>query len=298
LVPIGFMLGLKRDHLVFLVIPALIYLAAAVSSSMNFGIRHLLPFYPFLIVLIAAAGWNLATRRRSLAVMIGLLFVAHAASSLRAYPNYLPYANEFWGGPGNAHNVKSDSNLDWGQGLIALKRYTDEHHIKTCWFAYFADLVSDSSYYGIPCKPLPTAFGSLVRLPTPVIPPQLDGPVFLSASEVSSSYWNGDWANPYVRFQKSPPSAVVADSILVFAGRVDLHEAAALIHAGAAMDALNGGFFDRALGEADAAVSLSPESPYSHSARATVLAATQRQAEAVREMAAARGLATQSESAR
>src|SRR5262249_10219100 len=151
------------------------YLSAAMLSGMNFGIRHLLPFYPFLIVLVAAATWNLAVRHRSLAAVLLLLLLGHAASSLRAYPNYIPYANEFWGGPASAHNIMSDSNVDWGQGLMALKEYTDRHHIRTCWFAYFADLVSDYSYYGVPCKPLPTAFGFLVHRQTPIIQPQLEG---------------------------------------------------------------------------------------------------------------------------
>jgi hypothetical protein len=46
---------------------------------------------------------------------------------------------------------------DWGQQMKAVKRYTDAHGIKTCWFAYFGQGVADFSCYGIPCKPLITA---------------------------------------------------------------------------------------------------------------------------------------------
>jgi len=29
--------------------------------------------------------------------------------------------------------------------------------VKDCWFVYFGEGVIDTSYYGIPCKMLPTA---------------------------------------------------------------------------------------------------------------------------------------------
>jgi hypothetical protein len=37
-----------------------------------------------------------------------------------------------------------------------MKRYLDGRGVKDCWFVYFGEEVIDFSYYGIPCKPLPT----------------------------------------------------------------------------------------------------------------------------------------------
>ena len=39
-----------RTEMLFLIIPPAIYLAVAMSSGINYGVRHLLPIYPFLIV--------------------------------------------------------------------------------------------------------------------------------------------------------------------------------------------------------------------------------------------------------
>ena len=136
-----------------------------------------------------------AERHRSLAVLVAILIVFHAASSVRAFPNYIPYANELWGGPARTHEILADSNVDWGQGLVALKQYIDRHQVQNCWFAYFGQLIVDVSYYGIPCKALPTAFADLIQAAMPVLPPQVDGPVFISATEITRTYWRADWVN-------------------------------------------------------------------------------------------------------
>lgn len=281
----------RPRHRLVLLVPAAVYFVTAMFSGMNFGIRHLLPIYPFLIVFISTAAWSFANRHRLAAMLVALLLLFHVASSLRAFPNYIPYANEFWGGSANSYRILADSNVDWGQGLIALKQYTDEHPAENCWFAYFGALVSDPSYYGIPCKPLPTSFSSLVHRPTQVIPPVVDGPVFLSASEVSSIYWRAEWANLYRPIQQLKPSALVANSILAFDGKVDLSLVAAFTHENAAMQYLEAGLKSRALAEADIAVSLAPNRPVSHAARASVLAALDRRAEADQELSRARELA-------
>src|SRR5260370_16518854 len=93
--------------------------------------------YPFLIVLIAFSAWNIAQRHRAFAILAALLVVFHIVSSVRAYPDYLSYANELWGGPQNVHRIFADSNVDWGQGLKAIKRYIDHHHIQDSSFPHF-----------------------------------------------------------------------------------------------------------------------------------------------------------------
>ena len=109
--------GVRRE-VVWMVIPAAVFLAASLTSNLNIGIRHILPVYPFLIVLAASAAWWLATKRRAWAIAVAGVVVIHAASSLRAFPNYLPYSNELWGGPSETYRVLSDSNVDWGQNQI------------------------------------------------------------------------------------------------------------------------------------------------------------------------------------
>ena len=269
-----------RRETLFLIVPPAFYLLVAMSSRINYGVRHLLPMFPFLIVLVSVAAWNLGARHRALAAIVAILVAGHATSSLRAFPNYIPYSNELWGGPAKTHEILADSNVDWGQGLVAMKQYIDQRHIKNCWFAYFGVLIVDVSYYGIPCKPLPTAFSDLVQLQTPVVPPQPDGPVFLSATEVTRTFWKADWVNPYETFQRIPPSALIADSILVYDGNVDLSQASALTHETLALRLMREQKFDQALAEAQAAVNVAPNRPIAHVTRSNILAAMGRNSEA------------------
>ncbi len=280
-----------RREMLFLVIPPALYLVVAMSSGINYGVRHLLPIYPFLIVLASFAAWNLGERHRALAAVVAILIVFHAASSLRAFPNYIPYANELWGGPAKTHEILADSNVDWGQGLIALKQYIDRRHIQNCWLAYFGDLIVDVSYYGIPCKALPTAFDDLIQKPMPAIPPQVDGPVFISATEVTRTYWKADWINPYLPFQGQPPSALIADSILVYDGKVDLSQVSALAHENLATQFLSEHKFDQALAEAETAITVAPNRPIAHVTRGRILLAMGRSAEADEELKTANAMA-------
>ena len=273
-----------RRETLFLILPPVFYLLVAMSSRINYGVRHLLPMFPFLIVLVSVAAWNLVARHRALAAIVAILVAGHAVSSLRAFPNYIPYSNELWGGPAKTHEILADSNVDWGQGLVAMKQYIDQHHIKSCWFAYFGALIVDVSYYGIPCKPLPTAFSDLMQLQTPAVPSQADGPVFLSATEITRTFWKADWVNPYESFQHNPPSALIADSILVYDGKVDLSQAAALAHETLALRLMRERKFDEALAEAQAAVDIAPNRPIAHVTRSNILAAMGRNAEALDEI--------------
>jgi hypothetical protein len=280
----------KRE-LFFLVIPPAVYLIVAMSSGINYGIRHLLPIYPFLIVLVSFAAWNFGQRNRAFAIVVAAVVVFHAASSLHAFPNYIPYSNELWGGPSKTHAILADSNVDWGQGLVAMKQYINENHIENCWFAYFGQLIVDVSYYGIRCKPLPTAFADMIHMPMAIVPPQVDGPVFISATEVTRTYWRADWINPYLPFQGVAPTALIADSILVYDGKVDLSEVSALTHENRALEFLNDHKLEQALAEADIAVSVAPNRPVAQVTRGRVLLAMGRNAEADDELRIADSLA-------
>jgi tetratricopeptide (TPR) repeat protein len=280
-----------QREMFFLVIPPAIYLAVAMSSGINYGIRHLLPIYPFLIVLASITAWNLGQRHRALAAVVAALIVFHVASSLHAFPNYIPYSNELWGGPSKTHEILTDSNVDWGQGLVAMKQYIDERHIANCWFAYFGRFVVDVSYYGIPCKPLPTAFAEMNHVQMAVVPPQVDGPVFISTTEVARTYWRADWVNPYLPFQGVPPTALIADSILVYDGKVDLSEVAALAHENLAMQLLNEHKLEQALAEANLAVAVAPNRPLAQLTRGRILLAMGRNTEADDELRIADALA-------
>lgn len=100
--------------------PAAFYFLIAAGSGLNIGVRHILPCLPLLILFAAAGGMALARRDRAGAAITSVLLLAHVASSAFAFPLYLPYANEAWGGRATTWRYLSDSNVDWGSSFRRL----------------------------------------------------------------------------------------------------------------------------------------------------------------------------------
>ena len=117
----------KRRELFYSLAPPVLYLAVAMMSGMNIGVRHLLPMYAFVIIFAAAGTVTLGGRSRRWAVACAVLIAASIVSSLLVFPNEIAYANEAWGGPQNVHNLLSDANVDWAQQLYQVKQWQDRH---------------------------------------------------------------------------------------------------------------------------------------------------------------------------
>jgi 4-amino-4-deoxy-L-arabinose transferase-like glycosyltransferase len=124
--------------------PAL-YLGLAIFAHFNIGERHVLPLYPFALVFASAVWQRLSQLRFGTAVLIAML-VLNAADVLRYAPDYLSYFDIFVS-PQNGFRLLADSNLDWGQGLLALRKYQVEHPREQISLAYFGSV--DPAIYGI-----------------------------------------------------------------------------------------------------------------------------------------------------
>ena len=203
---------------------------------------------------------------------VGVLLLVHAASSARAFPNYIPYANELWGGPSQTYKYLTDSNSDWGQQLKSVKQYLDQRGVKECWFVYFAAGVAEPSYYGIPCKPLPTL--NTLWLNEPIdVPLSINGPVLISASNLSSVEFGPGPLDPYGQFKLLKPTAVIDSGVFVFDGRFELPLAAAISKDQKAQNLAQAKQLDQALREAEGAVALAPDSVQTQLALGDVLLA-------------------------
>jgi len=246
--------GLRRE-LLFLAIPPLVFFATSMSSGLNLGVRHILPIFPFLILIAAASAWSLATRFPILKLPVALLVFGHVATSLHVYPDYLTYSNEIAGGPSKSYRLMTDSNIDWSQGLTQAAVYISQHKISECWFANRID----PALYGIPCKPLPNGL-TFRRAAGAPVSPMVDGAVFISANEAAGQAWGPGELNPYQQFFEKKPDDMIANSILVFHGAFDLSKAAALNRSARAQQFLLQKKLDDALSEAQTAAQLAPES--------------------------------------
>jgi hypothetical protein len=144
-------LGLLRGRMpctpelaVMLLFPALFF-ALAMTSNLDIGDRYILPVYPFVLLLCGAAAVSWPRPCSTLAIL-AIVAALQAVDALRYAPDYLSYFNVFVR-PDDSYRVLSDSNLDWGQGLIALRDYEHGHPTEQIRLAYFGSV--DPREYGI-----------------------------------------------------------------------------------------------------------------------------------------------------
>jgi 4-amino-4-deoxy-L-arabinose transferase-like glycosyltransferase len=262
----------KRRELAFILLPCLVYLGTAILAGMNIGTRHILPLYVFASILAGAGLVALSSVNRRWAWVGAALIVAHITSSLAAFPNFIPYANEAWGGQRNVHNLLSDANVDWGQQLLQVRRWQDKHPTEECWFAYFARPEVDPATYGIHCHALPT-IDTLWLGGSDIVPSNIHGTVLLSAGDLSGCEWPSSGMNPYRDFLSLSSAESIDYGVLVYRGDFAVRQAAALSRAQHANQLLAAGKPDQALPLAREAVAIDPDEIISQTALGDIASA-------------------------
>jgi hypothetical protein len=156
-----------------------VLLGVAATSSLDLGLRQVLPVYPFVLIL-AGGGIAACLRwRRPLGTALALAALAWVAiTSVRVAPDYLAYFNEAAGGPAGGIRWLADSNLDWGQALRRLPAWLEQRGIQEVNLCYFG--TADPDAYGLRYIPLP----GCTTYARPVSSPKLPGYVAISATHV------------------------------------------------------------------------------------------------------------------
>lgn len=135
------------------------YWSISIASPLNIGIRHVLPTFPFIYILVSRhlAHWMGAHDRPDPAtwfewlrniyeiyiknipryLFVSALFAWLIVDTLVVFPDFMTYYNELAGGPNNGYNIATDSNYDWGQDLLRLRDYVDRHKISSIAIDYF-----------------------------------------------------------------------------------------------------------------------------------------------------------------
>jgi hypothetical protein len=229
---------------VVLLLPPLVYFAFCMRSHVNIGVRHILPVYPFLFIALAAAlarkAWEPVVKvpsksgtqaeppaphggsitwasvgqavwptwtftrgcwgKRALAVLVLVL----AVESVAVYPHYLAFFNGFAGGPENGARYLVDSNLDWGQDLVNLKKYLAAHDIKRLCICYFGR--ASMQYYKIDYLYLPMTAETAER-------EKMDCVAAVSATQLQGAYV-GESAFAWLRARQ--PMAKIGYSIYLY----------------------------------------------------------------------------------
>ena len=124
-----------------------VYWFTSINSTFNIGVRHLLPTYPFAILLVSGQLARIfkdysfsGVLNKGKKLFLGLFIVLlawYVYSSVHTYPLYLSYFNESIGGPSQAYKYVVDSNLDWGQDLIRFSDWVKANNIPRIETDYF-----------------------------------------------------------------------------------------------------------------------------------------------------------------
>ena len=135
-----------------------LYWVYSMHSTLNIGIRHVLPTIPLMYILAAGRikrwtrqefDFSHGLLRNFLNVVVGiakssfktaiiLFFVVwYIAETFLAGPYFISYFNELAGGTTNGYREVTDSNYDWGQDLKRLASFVDQHNINKIAVNYF-----------------------------------------------------------------------------------------------------------------------------------------------------------------
>jgi tetratricopeptide (TPR) repeat protein len=242
-----------------LIIPILTIFGVASYSRFNLGLRHILPIYPLLFVFVSKVA-NLRFHRSNgvLSFLIFILCWWYLVSSLKIYPHYLAYFNEFIGGPENGYKYLVDSNLDWGQDLKGLKRWMEREEIKEIYLAYFG--VASRDYYGIKYQYLPSLGSGLYRGYT--LPLDLDREILAISATTLQGVYSPGRRDEYSWLRNYKPIANIGYSIFIYDITNDLfaHKRLAEIY----MDYYLAPLIKETIREYRKIIKIDPRDPWAH----------------------------------
>jgi hypothetical protein len=139
--------------------------------------------------------------------------LAHAASSLHAFPNYISYGNELWGGSANVYKHLASSNADWGQAQKMARAYIKQTQPTSCFL--IQESHNKSRDYGIPC-------GSVSELERDIPPLPFTGTLIVSSSMVDGVNWPAGVRAARVFRDLTPTAHIGGSALLVYQGTFDL----------------------------------------------------------------------------
>jgi hypothetical protein len=202
---------LARREIPMVVTAALIFGFFSLTRHKNIGMRYVLFLEPIMAVwvgrLASLAAWTAPWQRSRLAWLTGAGVLCLWFTSVTAWPDYLAYFNWISGGPDNGHKYLLDSNLDWGQDLIALRDYMAREGIAAVDLAYFGRVdpkVYDIAYNHLGTRTDPRYVAISANL--------LWGRMYFVNG---TNFWPPD-RDHYALFRRLRPKTILGHSIYVY----------------------------------------------------------------------------------
>jgi 4-amino-4-deoxy-L-arabinose transferase-like glycosyltransferase len=120
------------DELTVLAVPAFVLFVMSVFTNINLGLRYVLPIFPYVYIAAGklvpwASGLPPGRGRRAAWGLVAAGLAATVAATALIHPHYLAYFNAVSGGPDRGAEHLIDSNIDWGQDLVGLRRWLERN---------------------------------------------------------------------------------------------------------------------------------------------------------------------------
>jgi hypothetical protein len=116
-----------RDEIHLFALGVAVIALVSAQTGFNRHLRYVLPAFPCLFIFASKPFGGLRLSRLVPFLLAPAFLIWAAASSLTVYPHSLSYFNELVGGPTGGHAHLSSSNVDWGQDLIYLREWLQQH---------------------------------------------------------------------------------------------------------------------------------------------------------------------------
>ena len=130
-----------------LALPVVLYLFFAMIARLDFGLRHVLPVYPFLFIAIGVAAALAWQRWRGAKWVMALIAIGIGTETVRAYPSFLPFFNASATALRHGVHLLGESNVDLGQDLPLLAAWQSKNRDRKLYLSYFGP--ADPALYGI-----------------------------------------------------------------------------------------------------------------------------------------------------
>ncbi|MBV8781703.1 MAG: glycosyltransferase family 39 protein, partial [Phycisphaerae bacterium] len=101
-----------------LLLPAIVFMAAAMKGNVDIGIRHILPVIPFLYLIVSSQ----LVRARLTPLLLALIALAFVETA-SAHPDYSSYFNVAAGSEAGGSRYLLDSNIEYGQYVGELAHW-------------------------------------------------------------------------------------------------------------------------------------------------------------------------------
>ena len=119
------------DEICLATVPLVVLFAMSFLTNINLGLRYVLSIFPYVLIAVGkVVPWveGLSGSRRAAArSFVAICLVMTIAAAVQISPHYLAYFNWASGGPDRTPARLIDSNLDWGQDLVALRQWCREN---------------------------------------------------------------------------------------------------------------------------------------------------------------------------